>query len=153
MKNYLVKTLMVSLPRPITETIIIELPDNAIPVGVEVRPLGMPEGLFLHHLIPCDEKGNPIEDVITPNVYEVAWNKLYELFGELSDQEALDKMDGVLCGTKTLMLNEAERRGGRSIEEELGVNHKGQFCWIDNKVFCQEGWCSECKIYSDWKEK
>lgn len=26
------------------------------------------------------------------------------------------------------------------------INHKGKFCIVDNKTFCQEGFCSECEI-------
>lgn len=112
MKNYSIITTIVALPLNQPEPVIITLPDNAIPIGIEVRPLGYPEGLFLHHLVPLDESGKPIEEVIAPNIYETAWNKLYELFGEQSDQESLDKMDGVLCGTKTLMESEQESQRG-----------------------------------------
>ena len=30
-------------------------------------------------------------------------------------------------------------------------NNKGKFCWIKDDVFCQEGWCSGCRIYHDVK--
>lgn len=26
-------------------------------------------------------------------------------------------------------------------------NHKGEFCWINPNLFCQEGYCSNCEIY------
>lgn len=112
MKNYLIKTLMVSLPgESITEAIMVTLPNNAIPIGIEVRPVSFPEGLFLHHLIPCDESGNPIEEVITPNIYEMVWNELYKLYGEHLDQEHLDLMDAVLKGVTSERKAEEEAKG------------------------------------------
>jgi len=28
-------------------------------------------------------------------------------------------------------------------------SHKGEQCWIKDKVFCQEGYCLRCQIYQD----
>lgn len=112
MKYYLIKTLMVSLPRQTRdESIMLELPNNAIPIGIEVRPVSFPEGLFIHHLIPCDEKGNLIEEVIPSSVYEAAWNELYKLFGERLEQENLDGMDAVMAGIRANIREEIDRQG------------------------------------------
>lgn len=112
MKNYIIKTLMVTLPVNTSAPVIITLPDNAIVVGVEVRPANMLQGLFLHHLIPCDEEGNPIEETIPINVYEIAWEKLSQFYGEQLNQEGLDIMDAMLKGVKLEMESEVQARGG-----------------------------------------
>lgn len=26
-------------------------------------------------------------------------------------------------------------------------NHKGEWCWVNPNIFCQEGFCVECQIY------
>lgn len=103
MKNYTLFTAEV----PFTTTkqsapIAVAVPSNAIPLQLEYRPAG----IAFHFLVPCDEAGNPIEEVITPNVYEVAWNKLYELFTERSEQDNLDAMDSVLKGVMSEMQDE-----------------------------------------------
>lgn len=36
-------------------------------------------------------------------------------------------------------------------EDMLKYSHKGEWCWLTGKTFCQEGWCSGCAIYLDWK--
>lgn len=36
-------------------------------------------------------------------------------------------------------------------EDMLKTNHKGQWCWLTGKTFCQEGWCRGCQLYLDWK--
>lgn len=114
MKNYSVKTLMVSLPKEsVTESIMLTLPNNAIPIGIEVRPLSFPEGLFLHHLIPCDEKGNVIEEKILPHDYETAWFELYKVFGERSEQENIDLMDSVM---KAILMEKEEEEKQRKGE-------------------------------------
>lgn len=111
MKNFIVKTLMVVLPEEsITESIIITLPNNAIPIGAEVRPVGMPEGLFLHHLIPCDEEGNSLEEFIPFNFYKAVWEKLSQVYGEQQNQEGLDIMDVTLKGVQFEMESEMEAR-------------------------------------------
>ena len=112
MKNYIIKTLMVSLlpKESIPEDIIITLPNNVLPIGIEVRPVSFPEGLFIHHLIPCDESGNPIEETITTNIYEAAWNELSKCFGEKMQQEELDLMDSVLKGVKLEMESDIEAK-------------------------------------------
>lgn len=111
MKNYIIRTLMVALPEEsITESIVITLPNNSIPIGIEVRPASFPEGLFLHHLIPCDENGNPIEEVIPINIYEIAWEKLGQVYGEQQNQEGLDGMDAVFKGVELEMEGEVGAR-------------------------------------------
>ncbi|GAI88059.1 unnamed protein product, partial [marine sediment metagenome] len=101
-----------SLPRQTRdESLMVTLPSNAIPIGIEVRPLSMPEGLFLHYLIPCEESGNPIEEVTPSNIYETAWEKLSQLYGERSEQENLDVMDSVLKGVVLELENELGAKG------------------------------------------
>lgn len=110
MKNYSIKTLLVSLPEEsITEAIIVTLPNNATPIGIVIRPTEAPEGLFLHYLVPVDEEGVPIEEVAT-NTYEIAWNKLSELFGERSEQDNIETMASVLNGVKTEIQDEVKRQ-------------------------------------------
>lgn len=119
MRNYSILTMIISLPTS-TEPekripVITTLPDNAMVIGVEVRPAFMPEGLLLHYLVPCDDEGNPIEMDIAM-VYETAWNELYKVFGERLEQGNIDLMDSVL---KTLMLEmESEAEAKREIEGE-----------------------------------
>ena len=36
---------------------------------------------------------------------------------------------------------------------ELTQSHKGQWCWVRNNVFCQEGFCLNCQIYRELKAK
>lgn len=31
-------------------------------------------------------------------------------------------------------------------------NHKGTWCKYKPTVFCQEGYCTECQIYLDWRK-
>lgn len=31
--------------------------------------------------------------------------------------------------------------------EMMLKNHKGEWCWINPNIFCQEGYCSGCEIY------
>ncbi len=31
--------------------------------------------------------------------------------------------------------------------EMMLKNHKGEFCWINPNLFCQEGYCSNCETY------
>lgn len=115
MKYYIIKTLMVSLPvESITESIVVTLPNNAMPIGMEVRPASMPEGLFLHHLIPCDEQGNPLAEFIPFNFYKVAWEKLGQVYGEQQNQEGLDIMEATLEGVQLELESEIEAR------EEVG---------------------------------
>ncbi len=33
----------------------------------------------------------------------------------------------------------------------LQRSHKGEWCWVDSKRFCQEESCSECQTYSSWR--
>ena len=41
----------------------------------------------------------------------------------------------------------------KSLEEDmLKYSHKGKWCWLTGKTFCQEGYCSGCQLYLDWKE-
>lgn len=100
MKYYIIQTLIVSLPVNQLTPVVITLPNNATPIGIEVRPVSFPDGLYLHHLIPCDENGNILGEVITPNIYETAWNELFKCFGERLEQDNLDVMDAVLKGVK-----------------------------------------------------
>lgn len=122
MKNYSILTSMISLPTPIQPglpiSFIVTLPDNAIPfVQVEHLPADAPPGYLVNYLVPCDESGNPIEEVITPNVYEMAWDELYKLYSEQLNQEELDIMDAVLRGVIAEIKDEAERRGAEGKEE------------------------------------
>ena len=32
----------------------------------------------------------------------------------------------------------------------LKVNHKGNWCWIRHRLFCQEGFCRGCQIYDEY---
>jgi len=101
MKNYSVRTLMVTLPMNPSDSIVIELPDNAIPMSLEIRPMSMPQGLFLHHLIPCDGEGNLIEE-IPPYIFGVAWGELYKRFGERMQSEEVNLMESVI---KSILLD------------------------------------------------
>lgn len=115
MKHYSILTMVVSLPeQSITELPVITLPDGAIPIGIEVRPAAMPGGLYLHYLIPCGGNGVPIEEVVTANIYETAWNELNKLFGERLEQSNLDVMDSVLKGVKLEV--EGEKETGQEAE-------------------------------------
>ncbi len=120
MKHYSIRTLIVGLPEQSNaESVMLALPDDAIPIGVEVRPLSMPEGLFLHHLIPCDKDGNIIGETLKKEltyVYEKAWNELYKLYSERSEQDNLDIMDSVLKG----VILEMESEGEAEKEAEKG---------------------------------
>ncbi len=111
MSYYSIRTLVVSLPIDRSAPVIIKLPDNAIPLGVEICPVSTPEGLLLHHLVLCDEDGNPIEEVFTPDICEMAWNELYKLYGEHLDQDNLDVMDAVLKGVKGEIEGESIKHG------------------------------------------
>lgn len=109
MKNYTLFTATVPFARPGEQSkpITISVPGNAIPLQMEYLPTGQ----VFHFLVPCDEKGVPVEEVITtPNLYEMAWNKLYELFGEQLKQPGLDTMDSVLKGVRLEMEGEKEAR-------------------------------------------
>ncbi|MBA7685634.1 hypothetical protein ES703_94059 [subsurface metagenome] len=101
MKNYTLFTAVVPFARPNEQSkpIIVTVPNNAIPLQTEYLPTGQ----VFHFLVPCDEKGVPIEEVITPTVYEAAWGKLYKLYGERLDQGNLDIMDSVLREVKLEM--------------------------------------------------
>ena len=108
MEYFIIKTLMVSLPeQSIAESIIVTLPNNAIPIGIEIRPASFPEGLFIHHLIPCNQNGNILEGTIPTSIYEAAWNELYKVFGERMEQENIDLMESVMKG----VLSEKEEEG------------------------------------------
>lgn len=48
------------------------------------------------------------------SLYEIAWNKLYQVFGEQLNQEALEVMDGVLKGV------ELEVTDKITMKEEIG---------------------------------
>lgn len=97
MKNYTLFTAVVPFAKPSEQSIpiTIAVPDNAIPLHMEYHPTGQ----AFHFLVPCDEKGVPIEEVIT-NIYEAAWGELYKLYGERLDQGNLDIMDSVLKEVK-----------------------------------------------------
>ncbi len=30
-------------------------------------------------------------------------------------------------------------------------NHRGEFCWINPNLFCQEGRCPNCQVYNEEK--
>ncbi|MBA7465330.1 hypothetical protein ES707_00492 [subsurface metagenome] len=61
MKNYTLFTAVIPFARPNEPSIPITLavPDNAIPLQVEYSSTGQ----VFHFLVPCDEKGVPIEEV------------------------------------------------------------------------------------------
>lgn len=114
MNNYSVKTLMVTLPeQPITGLIMVTLSNNAIPIGIEVRPVSFPGGLLLHHLIPCDEQGNIIEEEILPSDYETAWFELFRVFSERMEQENTDLMDSIM---KAILMEKEEEEKQRKGE-------------------------------------
>ncbi len=141
MRNYTLFTAVVPFTtneQPVP--IILEVPNNAVPLQTEYRSTGQ----AFHFLVPCDDNGLPVEEVITPNIYEIAWGELHELFGERSEQDNLDAMDSVLKGVIAKRENDVEAKGE---EEELNINHKGQQCLLNKDLFCQEGWCSGCQIY------
>lgn len=94
MKYFIVKTLLVDFPINLSDPINIELPDNAVPISIEVWP----RRLILHHLIPCDNEGNIIDEKILPSDYEAAWKELCKCFGERMQQEEIDLMDSVMKG-------------------------------------------------------
>lgn len=106
MKNYTLFTATVPFARPNEQSkpIIVTVPDNAIPLQTEYLPTGQ----VFHFLVQCDEKGVPIEGVITPTTYEAAWGELYKLFGERLEQDNLDVMDSVLKGVSSEMEGEKE---------------------------------------------
>lgn len=109
MKNYTLFTAMVPFARPNEQSkpITVSVPNNAIPLQTDYAPTGQ----VFHFLVPCDEKGVPIEEeVITPTVYEAAWGELYKLFGERLEQDNLDVMDSVLKGVKLEMGGEVEAK-------------------------------------------
>jgi len=114
MKNYTLFTAMVPFARPNEQSvpITITVPDNAIPLQTEYLPTGQ----VFHFLVPCDEKGVPVEEIIATNNYEIAWNKLYELFGEQLKQPGLDTMDSVLKGVALEM--EGEKESEEEVEQE-----------------------------------
>lgn len=105
MKNYTLFTATVPFARPGEPSVAIALtvPDNAIPLQTEYLPTGQ----VFHFLVPCDEKGVPME-YVESNTYEIAWSKLYELFGERLEQDNLDVMDSVLKGVRSEMEGEVE---------------------------------------------
>lgn len=114
MKYFIIRTLMVGLPKESlpSEAIMVTLPSNATPIGIEVRPASFPEGLFIHHLIPCDENGNITEEVVATGIYETAWDELYKCFGERMEQENLDLMDAVLKAIIAEKEEEEKRKEG-----------------------------------------
>lgn len=61
MKNYTLFTAVVPFARPNEQSkpIIVTVPNNAIPLQTEYTPTGQ----VFHFLVPCDEKGVPIEEV------------------------------------------------------------------------------------------
>jgi len=107
MKNYTLFTALVPYapPNAPSTPVVIQVSDNAIPLGVEYRP----NGQFFHFFVPCDENGKPIEEV-SVNIYESAWNELYKLFGERMEQENIDVMDSVLKGVKLELESEEEAK-------------------------------------------
>lgn len=110
MKNYTLFTAVVPFARPSEQSlpITVAVPDNAIPLQVEYSSTGQ----VFHFLVPCDEKGVPIEEVITPNIYEAAWGELYKLYGERLDQGNLDIMDSVLKRVKLEMEGDSDASRG-----------------------------------------
>ena len=35
-------------------------------------------------------------------------------------------------------------------QQLLKVDHKGTWCWIRHRLFCQEGFCRRCQIYDEY---
>ena len=114
MKNYTLFTAVVPFAKTNEQSVPIALtvPNNAIPLQTEYLPTGQ----VFHFLVPCDESGRPVGDIVTPNIYEVAWNKLYELFGEQLKQPGLDNMDAVLKGVRLEL--EGEKEAKEEAEQE-----------------------------------
>lgn len=69
---------------------------------------------------------------------------------EFSDD---DLFEGVLCYGCKAKQDQLTRGGELKVYEEdmLLYNHHGETCWLRGTL-CQEGWCSGCQIYLDWKE-
>ena len=110
MKNYTLFTARVPFAKLGEQSVAIALtvPDNAIPLQTEYLPTGQ----VFHFLVPCDEKGIPMEEIIESGVYEVAWGELYKLFGERSEQDNLEVMDSVLKGVRSETEDEEEVKEG-----------------------------------------
>ena len=96
MKNYTLFTAMVPFAKTNEQSVPIALmvPDNAIPLQTEYTLTGQ----VFHFLVPCDESGRPVGDIVTPNIYEMAWRELYRLYGERLDGANQDVTDSVLKG-------------------------------------------------------
>lgn len=62
--------------------------------------------------------------------------------------------EGMLCGQCIAELNQMDFELERYVfeQERLRENHKGEWCWLTGKLLCQEGFCSGCQVYLDWKE-
>lgn len=112
----LIMTAIVPLPQQIEQEpkpVLVDIPDNAIPIQIEYRSgnIMIPQpSLAIHYLVPCDDAGNPIEEGIPSAIYESAWLELGKVFGEQSNQEALDIMDSILNGVRLQMEAEAEQK-------------------------------------------
>lgn len=127
MRKYSILTAVVSVPQSVPgqlTPVVVLLPDNAIPLQVDYNS-GLPGEVAtcaIHHLVPCDDEGNLIDEVVSPNVYETAWNELYKLFAERSEQDNLDLMDKAIKGVIEEEKEEVEMR----MESEGGVSKEAE---------------------------
>lgn len=63
--------------------------------------------------------------------------------------------EGVICWEckqKQDKLDFEEDREGFEADM-LSYNHQGEWCWVNDRIFCLEGQCSGCQIYLDWRER
>ncbi len=61
--------------------------------------------------------------------------------------------EGVICWECKRRQDEIDMEEEQKAFESdmLEYNHRGEFCWLTGKTFCQEGWCEQCSIYKEWK--
>jgi len=109
MKDYLISTTVVQLPPATGQSppVVVSLPDNVTPIGVEVRPSFMPDAVLIHYLTLINGE---VEEAIPPAIYKQAWDELYNIYGERSEQSNLALMDSVLQGVSLEKKSEEETR-------------------------------------------
>ncbi len=37
-------------------------------------------------------------------------------------------------------------------QQMLKINHKGTWCWIEQDLFCEPGFCSRCQVYDEYSQ-
>ena len=42
---------------------------------------------------------------------------------------------------------------GECVYHAIFTNHKGAWCWVDNRIFCQEGECLGCEVYNSLESR